>query len=395
MKYFNFNRIKLSFFAATMAIVGASSFGAAAHADTMSTTSPSSMVSMTANASSSTVSIMVMKHLCNSNIKNLQDFENLEAGKSPVAALANTVLNCPTTGLPGNEAVAATVASPRMQYNFEIKGNNGTDQTLTNANFMQHKLCESDINVDVTGDGTISPTTCLDISHYEFPNVQTQNGMVDVTETTPPAGFHFGALRFTPSTLAANNDKDSLVSIDHANGIIHLNTSGDTDKMIMLHVYNFQNSSTTPGTGTNTPTTTLPSFNNIGTLGWLVLPQTIFNSIYNTTASTSSSPSVYTMVNGYPTINNNYVDCNGNVDNDMGHHSTNPGDADPGHHIGQNCPGGMPKAPGNTTMNNNSSQGMTNNFFTLSGMNNSQSQFVLVPLNGQTLQKLFSYLFMQ
>lgn len=47
-----------------------------------------------------------------------------------------------------------------------------------------------------------------------------------------------------------------------------------------------------------------------------------------------------TYINGYPTINGNYVDCNGNVDNDSSHHTTDPNDTDPAHHIGQNCPVG-------------------------------------------------------
>ncbi len=45
-------------------------------------------------------------------------------------------------------------------------------------------------------------------------------------------------------------------------------------------------------------------------------------------------------VNGYPTISGNFVDCNGNVDNDPSHHTTDPSDSDPAHHIGQNCPAG-------------------------------------------------------
>ena len=53
---------------------------------------------------------------------------------------------------------------------------------------------------------------------------------------------------------------------------------------------------------------------------------------------TNSTYTIYTYVNGYPTLNGNYLDCNGNVDNDMGHHVTNPSDTDPGHHVGQNCP---------------------------------------------------------
>ena len=202
------------------------------------------------NSSSDTaqhVQIMVMNHLCNANIKTLQDFQNLEAGKDPVAALANTVLNCPTTGLVGNDPVAGTVASPRTTYDFTVTGENSNSQNLSNATYQPHKLCESDINVDVNNDGIISPTTCLDISHYMFSDVSTAHGKVDVTEINPPAGYHFGTLRFTPPALDGNNDMQSFLATDDAKGLIKLDVSNDKDKMVMLHVYNFQNSGGTNG----------------------------------------------------------------------------------------------------------------------------------------------------
>lgn len=200
-------------------------------------------------ADSGPVKIQIMTHLCNTNIKNVQDFQALEAGRSPVAALANTVLNCPTTGLPGNAAVANTVASPRSTYDFQVLGKNGNTQTLAaNGMFMSHKLCESDLNLDVNGDGTISSSTCLDISHYEVSNVMTDSGRVRVVENMPPSGFHFGTLRFTPPALDGNNDASSLRDTDPATGTILLDATNDTDKTIMLHVYNFVDASSTGST---------------------------------------------------------------------------------------------------------------------------------------------------
>lgn len=58
----------------------------------------------------------------------------------------------------------------------------------------------------------------------------------------------------------------------------------------------------------------------------------------STTPPPTNSGIVY--VNGYPTVNGNYIDCDGSVDNDMAHHSTDLNDTDPGHHLGQNCPAG-------------------------------------------------------
>jgi hypothetical protein len=67
---------------------------------------------------------------------------------------------------------------------------------------------------------------------------------------------------------------------------------------------------------------------------------------WNLTTTTTPPPpppgggTTITYVNGYPTVNGNYIDCNGNIDNDMGHHTTSSGDTDPAHHVGQNCPAG-------------------------------------------------------
>ncbi len=203
--------------------------------------------------------VHVMKHLCNPNIKNIQDFEALEAGRTPVAALANTVLNCPTTGLVGDAAVAGTVASPRTTYNFTVKGKNQSTMSMQDQDFMAHKLCESDIGVDVDANGAIASTTCLDISHYEF-MVLADDGRIDVRETMPPSGFKFGTVRFTPTVLNGNNDQDALVSTNTSQGLLKLNMTNDTDGSIMLHVYNFRTNATTtpPNNPPNTPPNTPP-----------------------------------------------------------------------------------------------------------------------------------------
>lgn len=208
-----------------------------------------------------------MTHLCNSNIRTIDDFQALERGLSPVAALANTVLNCPATGLPQNAAVAGAVASPRTVYDFQVTGeNSGTQNMSASGVYMAHKLCESDINVDVNLDGLISTSTCLDISHYQMPSITNTIGVVHVMENSPPAGFHFAVVRFTPPVLNGNNDAMSLRAIDPANGTIILDPTNDTDHVVMLHVYNFVNQASTtppvippvvPPTPTTTPDTAL------------------------------------------------------------------------------------------------------------------------------------------
>lgn len=212
---------------------------------TLIVASPLSFASAHENHEATTVAetdgytVMVMKHVCNPNIKNIHDFEALEQGRAPVAALANTVLNCPTTGLPGDAAVAGTVAAPRTNYNFMVKGEKGSVDTLRNQQFVAHKLCESDLGLDVDGNGVVSAATCLDVSHYEFQNVQTETGKIDVREIQAPKGFQFGTVRFTPPVIDGNNDQQSLLAIDSVKGLMKFDASNDTDKMLMLHVYNF------------------------------------------------------------------------------------------------------------------------------------------------------------
>lgn len=133
--------------------------------------------------------------------------------------------------------------------------------------FHQEQLCESDIQVDVNGDGMISPTTCLDTSEYHFNTVSAGNGKADVQETAPPQGYHYGTLLFTPVQADGNDDQQSLLATDDVKGLIKLDTTNDTDKVITIHVYDFANNDNahgyvngmpipTPGSGTSTATST-------------------------------------------------------------------------------------------------------------------------------------------
>ncbi len=146
--------------------------------------------------------------------------------------------------------------------------------------------------------------------------------------------------------------------------------------------------STASGNSGNGGGTTITPPEN-GIWGWVILPAGLYNRLFNSTSSTSSTNSIYTMVNGYPTINGNYYDCKGNIDNDMAHHSTNAGDTDPGHHVGQNCSGGSPSAPSMAGMGNSNS---SNNgvpavqWLFVPGTNN---QWVIIPLNAMNDQILW------
>jgi hypothetical protein len=191
---------------------------------------------MAAGAGDGEVTVMVMKHACNPDVKNLDDFNAIkESADGPVAALAATVLACPTIVNPGDDT-SDGVKGDAASFAFTLEDAEGTQELPSSTS--PAKLCETDLGLDADGDGEISEDVCLDTTHYVFEGVT--NGEVTITETEPPAGYRFGELLFTPSVIDDNNDADSLVSIDRDAGVIELDTTADEDGMIMLHVYNFE-----------------------------------------------------------------------------------------------------------------------------------------------------------
>ena len=198
-------------------------------------------------AANPTVEVDVMTHLCNPSIKNMADFQALAKGLDPIAGFAKQVLACPTTVLPKDMPVMGTVADPQTNYQYSVMGEHNASLSLANSMFHAEKLCESDINVDVNGDGKVSSDTCLDTSEYHFNTVQADNGKIEVQEVTPPQGYHYGTLLFTPVQVDGNNDKQSLLATDDVKGLIKLDTTADADKVITLHVYDFANSDNPQG----------------------------------------------------------------------------------------------------------------------------------------------------
>jgi hypothetical protein len=193
------------------------------------------------------VDIMVMKHACGESIQSEADFEAVEAkGEgNPVAALVQTVLACPTIANPGDEQSEGAIAGESAEFTFTVTDSEGNSVSSEDAEFVPGKLCETDVDLDANGDGEKSEDVCLDVSHYMFSGLV--SGEITVEETTPPNGFRFGTIRFTPDEVAENNDEESLVG-ERTEEPIQLDTSGDTDNSVMLHTYNFQ--AGMPGTDT-------------------------------------------------------------------------------------------------------------------------------------------------
>lgn len=201
------------------------------------------------------VTVMVMKHACNPDVQNLDDFNAIiESADGPVAALAATVLACPAVVNPGDDT-SDGVKADAADFSFTVADAHGSYDMPGNSE--PSKLCESDLGLDANGDGTISEDVCLDVSHYVFDSLA--NGPITVTETQSPAGSSFGELLTTPTEIDGNNDADAIVSIDREAGVIELDTTSDEDGMVMLHVYNFQNEMPDSATASEIATESAPN----------------------------------------------------------------------------------------------------------------------------------------
>lgn len=209
--------------------------------------------------------VVVMQHLCNPDIQSEEDFvavENEGAGGEPggegtLPGLVATVLACPTVFLPHDTGTGGIAADPTA-FEYTVVDSAGANYSLsTDGMFMAAELCESDINLDADGNGETSPDTCLDVSMYGFE--PTAEGAVTITQTAAPGASRFGTIRFTPAST------DEMALIAASNGVIELDTAADTqveepplpldeynDDVVVVHVYNFQNTEAAPSQMANT-----------------------------------------------------------------------------------------------------------------------------------------------
>jgi hypothetical protein len=206
-----------------------------------------------------TVAVSIMKHLC-TDVSTVDEFEAVEAAGAaaypgnPAAPLAFSVVACPTIVLTGDVPTSGAVSGGNLDFDFTVVDASGTQVLSTDGTFEAGALCESDVNVDADGSGTIDADVCLDTSHYTFEVV---DGVVTITETEMPAGSTgVGTLRFTPGSGDETALATSIADVE-ATGVIMLDTSMASDAaladgMIMLHVYNFASvtdEGEQPGTG--------------------------------------------------------------------------------------------------------------------------------------------------
>jgi len=194
--------------------------------------------------------VMVMKHACTEEpVKDQADFDAIvaKAKGDEITALALTVLACPTIVLSADEGgFTDGIHGPAVDFEFTLTDSKGDSQSLSDAEFMPAKLCESDIDRDANGDGnTKDPNVCLDISHYVFSNVAV--GEVTIKESTPPNGWKFGTMLLTPMALQASGSSDASTgaTFKASTSTVTLDLAGDADNDVMLHVYNFEKSPAT------------------------------------------------------------------------------------------------------------------------------------------------------
>lgn len=209
--------------------------------------------------------VVLMQHLCNPDIQSEADFvaaEDAGAGGQPggegtLPGLVATVLACPAVVLSGDTPTDGIGATP-TDFEYTVADSAAATYSLTaDGMLMAAKLCESDIGLDVDGDGTKSPDTCLDVSMYSFTPVA--EGAVTITQTQPVGDSRFGTIRFTPAST------DDATVLSAAGGVIELDTTADSqvdspplpldeynDDVVVVHIYNFQNVAATapsPSTG--------------------------------------------------------------------------------------------------------------------------------------------------
>ena len=187
-----------------------------------------------------TTTVNVMKHICNAAIKDLADFESTDGpDANQTTEFHDKVLACPTVVMEGDDYTDGLAFDGKRAFDFEVKGDEGETQTIADATFVPGKVCETDINFDANGDGTIDANTCFDTSLYSYTDVSAGN--ITVTELVSPTGRIGGALEFTPAAL--NGGFDEAVVLTDSNrfddGVVEIDSTLDNDGVVTLHLYNF------------------------------------------------------------------------------------------------------------------------------------------------------------
>ena len=213
---------------------------------------------------------VIMKHLCNEDIQSEADFVAVEnagaggqaGGEGTLPGLVATVLACPTIVTTADAPTEGAIASEPTDFDFTVADSAGANYSLSaDGEFMQAALCESDINLDADGSGSIDEDVCLDVSMYGFEPVA--EGAVTVTETMAPGDSRFGTVRFTPAstdemtlTGAIANPLQFDTTLDETVAEPPLPLEEYQDNVTVIHVYNFRGAGNMPDAAMEAPATT-------------------------------------------------------------------------------------------------------------------------------------------
>ncbi len=201
-----------------------------------------------------------------------------------------------------------------------------------------------------------------------------------------------GGTKVATSSLASYHDTGLLPSTMYSYTVTAKTQGGNTSVMSAI-----VNATTLASSTPETPPAGEPTTTPMNISGWIAIPLSVYNSVWNasSTPAGSSTPITYDAHN-YPMWNGHYITCEGFIDDDMAHHTTLSTDTDPAHNIGKNCPGGAPQQPAinqwnmwNMMQHDNNWQGVMPLKFWMHD-NTSLSEWVVIPLTKESLGKLYN-----
>lgn len=272
---------------------------------------------------------------------------------SPVSTAVTGMVNNTTTSNSGNGNTTPTATSLMPPTGLTV---------TTNADTHLHIAWNS-----VSGMGTNS------IIHYNL----YRNGtlIANVNDTS------YDDLYPTPGTTYTYT-----VAAGDANGNVSAQSAGVSGGIGAGNNFtNTGNTNTTSTTGSNSNTNT--TMNQEYPWGWISIPAALFTQASLAGTSTHTTPptnlgNTSSSNNSYPQMSGNYINCNGAVDNDMAHHTTDPTDTDPAHHQGMNC----------GTQNWDSSTFQHTWLPNWSGNTSNPNEWVQIPLTSQVISLLNNYI---
>ena len=183
--------------------------------------------------------ITVISHLCGAGIDSRAKFNAIGDHWAKLNA-------CPTIVGTGDAPAPDSATAGAVDFTVEVQPLNGTAQQLADGTFLQRKVCEADLPVDINGNP--NDNVCLDLSKYDFADVTQGVVTIRANKQLPPNAIFVGI-----STVPDSGD-DAAVTGVGTTGTIKLDTTNDGH--VTIHVFYGPPPPATaaPPTATATPT---------------------------------------------------------------------------------------------------------------------------------------------